>query len=102
MKLPFDLKQLSLTRLIKKNFAIVLWAFLVVVLIMEGFVIYSEISKVSMVQSDPAVVQAQMVRVNLEQHKKLEEQLEANANFEPQIIPGGSSFGITPTTLPGN
>jgi hypothetical protein len=98
MKLSLDLKHLAVLDKVKKNYSILLWLFLAIVVLLESTVILSEWRKISQAQSDPNIVQAKAIRVNLEQHEKLEEKLNENANFQPRIIPGGSSFGVAPAT----
>jgi hypothetical protein len=104
MTLPFNLnnrfKNISFESLLKTNLGLMLWVFLGIVVLAESFVIYQEISKVSQVQSDPNVAQSKIVRVNLDQHKKLEEKLRDNESFQPRTIPGGSSFGVAPSAIP--
>lgn len=100
MKLPIDLKGVSPLKIFKKNFSIVLWVFLGIILVLTGLVIFKEVRKVTQVQTNPEGALDRIVRVNLTQHQALEKLLGDNSSFEPQPVPGANAFGSAPAKAP--
>lgn len=96
MKLSFNIKGDSIVKLFKHNLSIVLWAFLLVVALMTGWIIWGELSKISQVRTDNAAIQSKIVRLNLAKYRELEARLDENARFQPQPVPRADAFSAAP------
>lgn len=102
MKLSFDFKNFnlkssgSLINKIKSNYSILLWGFLGVIGLLTALVVFREVNKISLVQTDTAGILDKIVRVNLDKHQAIEKQLGENSSFEPQPVPGAGAFGAAP------
>ncbi|MDQ3018355.1 MAG: hypothetical protein M3Q64_00570 [bacterium] len=94
MKLSFNLK--VITSFFQKNTAVLLWAFLVIVLLLEFFIIKGAIDMVLRVHNIPEGFQTQIVRVNLQQYEAIEKQLQKDTGFEPAPVTQASPFGLPP------
>ncbi len=95
MKLKINLNFHSILDYFKKNLSIVMLTFLILVLILVGFIIFDEIKKITQV-NDNAESSGQILRVNLEKHKQLEKTLNNNSTFSPELIDGAGAFGVAP------
>ena len=92
MKISLDLKKFGIAKKIKKHFSLVLWAFLGVLTLTVGWVVYGEVAKIRQLRTDAETVQKKMVRVDMDKHKKFEEALNRNASFIPETLPEIDAF----------
>lgn len=95
MKLKINFNFHNILDYFKKNLSIVMLAFLVLVLILVGFIIFDEIKKITQVTGAPEN-SGQILRVNLEKHRKLEKTLNDNSTFSPEEVDGAGAFGVAP------
>lgn len=91
-----NLSSLSLGEKLKNNVSLLLLIFLGIVALMAGFVMFKEVRKLSLASMDTSAVTGQIVRVNMTQHQAIEQRLEENLRFTPEIVQNADSFGSAP------
>ncbi len=96
MKLSIDFKNISVLNKLKGNFAIILWVFLLIIAALTGIVIYQEVGKVTVVQTDADGILDRIVRVKLSNHESLEKKLSENSSFQSVSVDGADAFGMPP------
>lgn len=96
MKLDLKFNFAALPGLAKKYIQFVLWAFLIIVLAMEFFVIKNSVDLALLARTTAPGAQAQIVRVNFEQYKAIEKRLQDNTGFQPQPVKYTNPFGLAP------
>ncbi len=99
MKLKFkiDFKNLTLLKIFKKHYSILLWLFLLVFVVLVGFVILGEYKKLLQSKATVNDSDLKIVRVDLAKHKEIETKLNASSSFQPQAVPKAFVFGVEPT-----
>jgi hypothetical protein len=101
MKLDFkNLGSLAIGDKIKNNVSLLLLIVLGIIALMAGFVMFKEVRRVSQVRTDTSAVTGQIVRVNVTQHQAIEQKLEENLRFTPEIVPNADAFGSAPVIAP--
>lgn len=101
MKLSINLKSLPLISLLKKNISLLLLLCLIVVALAAGWVMFSEIRKVSQARVDNSAANiGKILRVNTAQHAELEKRLEENSRFIPEDVSNADAVGVPPTKTP--
>lgn len=97
IKIPINLKGLdALLDKAKGKLSILLWVFLGIIVLFTGLVIFQEVRKVTLVQTDTSGILDRIVRVNLGQHQALEKRLGENTSFQPWPVAGADAFGSAP------
>lgn len=94
IKVKFDYK--SFLQLVLKKFSIVLWIFLALVIIAEGFVVKDSLNKIMTVSDQSLYAGAQLIRVNFPLYDSIEKQIEDNTKYLPQFDNINSPFGLKP------
>ncbi len=92
VNIKFDYKKII--QVLLKNFAIVLWVFLGLVIIAEGFVIKDSFSKILTVADQSQFVGSQLIRVNFTAYDQIEKKLEENSKFLPSFDNIPDPFGV--------
>ncbi len=92
MKINFDKK--NILYILNRYTVWFLWAFLLLIILSEGFVLKNSVGKYLASNGDVAVSSAQLVRVNFEAYQKIENRLKANESFVPAGSEGSGAFGL--------
>lgn len=101
MKISLNLKSLPIVPFIKKNTSLLMLLFLVVVALAAGWIMFSEVRKVSQARVDNSAANiGKILRVNTVQHEELVKRLDENSRFIPNDVPNADSFGVPPTKTP--
>lgn len=98
MKLSFNLK--SISQLFRKNIHYLLWVFLIAIIALEFFVVKAAYDMVALARNPAPGAQGKVIRVDFEQYKKIEQRLEASAEFEPGTVTYPNPFGLPPAAPP--
>ena len=96
MKLNLNFKQLSSLKKIKFSIASVLWVCVGIILVLTGLVVFSEVRKITLVQTDTSGIMDRIVRVKLPQHEELQKKLGENTSFRAAPVEGAEAFRIPP------
>ena len=94
INLKFDYKKIL--QLLLKKFSIVLWVFLGLVIIAEGFVIKDSLDKILVASDQSQFAGAQLIRVNFNAYDSIEKQLDENSKYLPGFDNTNNPFGIKP------
>jgi hypothetical protein len=97
MKLSLNFKQgTAVFKKLKQNISLALWAFLGVIAILTGYIIYGEVGKIFLVATDTEEAQGKIVRLNIALYQELEKKLDDNAQFIPQPVSNPDAFTYVP------
>lgn len=94
MKINLKFNYKTFIPFILKRFSLVLWVFLGLVIIAEGFTIKSSVSKILQANDDHITNGVQLLRVNFGVYSDIDKRLTANSNFVPSEPPQNDPFGI--------
>ena len=94
INIKFDYKQIL--QLLLKKFSIVLWVFLALVIIAEGFVIKDSLDKILTATDQSLFAGAQLIRVNFPVYDSIEKQIDENSKYLPQFDNVNDPFGTKP------
>lgn len=94
MKLNFSVNYKDVLAFLMKRINLVLWIFLGLVLLAEGFVIKDSISKVLLIADQSQIAGAQLVRVDFNLYDSIEKRLNENSQYLPSSLDSPDPFGL--------
>jgi hypothetical protein len=92
--IKFDYK--AILQFLLKRFSIVLWVFLGLVIIAEGFVIKDSLNKILTATDQSVFAGAQLIRVNFTVYDTIEKHIDGNSKFLPEFDSAPNPFGTKP------
>ncbi len=94
VSLKFNFK--DLVPLLLSKFSLILWIFLAIVILVEGWVIKSSVDKVLAANDLSQFAGAQLTRVSFDVYDQIEKRLTENSSFLPSQPTTADPFGRAP------